>query len=42
VTVFAELAKNTLSVGVPKGQLFDAGKDASGQPITYEIAEKKS
>lgn len=40
VTVFAELAKNTLSVGVPKGQLFDAGKDASGQPITYESMDE--
>ena len=36
VTVFAELAKNTPSVGIPKGQLFDAGKDAEGKPITYE------
>ena len=40
VTVFAELAKNTPSVGIPKGQLFDAGKDASGKPVSYESADE--
>lgn len=40
VTVFAELAKNTLSVGIPKGQLFDAGKDTVGNPITYESIDE--
>ena len=40
VTVFAELARNTLSVGIPKGQLFDAGKDAAGDAITYESIEE--
>ena len=40
VTVFAELAKNTPSVGIPKGQLFDAGKDAAGKVVTYESVDE--
>lgn len=40
VTVFAELAKNSPSVGIPKGQLFDAGKDADGNPVTYESIDE--
>ncbi|MBO7427102.1 MAG: baseplate J/gp47 family protein [Paludibacteraceae bacterium] len=34
-TVFFEIAKGFDSVLVPKGTLFDAGKDVSGKPITY-------
>ena len=30
VTVFADLAKNIPSVSIPKGMLFDAGKEAGG------------
>ncbi len=40
VTVFAELARNSLSVGIPKGQLFDAGKDAAGEPVAYESVDE--
>lgn len=40
VTVFADLARNTASVGIPKGQLFDAGKDAAGEPVTYESVDE--
>ena len=40
VTVFAELAKNTPSVGIPKGHLFDAGKDAAGEVVTYESVDE--
>lgn len=34
-TLFLEIAKGFDSVLVPKGTLFDAGKDDSGKPITY-------
>lgn len=40
VTVFAELAKNTESISIPKGFLFVAGKDASGQPVCYESVDE--
>ena len=40
VTVFAELARNTQSVGIPKGQLFDAGKDEAGEAVTYESVDE--
>ena len=40
VTVFADLAKNIPSVSVPKGMLFDAGKDDAGQAVTYESVDE--
>lgn len=40
VTVFAELAKNTPCVSIPKGVLFDAGKDAAGASVTYENVDE--
>jgi len=40
VTVFAELAKNADSVSIPKGLLFDAGKDSSGQNVVYESIDE--
>lgn len=35
VTLFLDIAKGQESVSIPKGTLFDAGKDASGKLITY-------
>lgn len=35
VTLFLDIAKGQDSVSIPKGTLFDAGKDASGKLITY-------
>lgn len=40
VTVFAELAKNTESVSIPKGFQFIAGKDPSGQVVLYESIDE--
>lgn len=40
VTVFADLAKNIPSISIPKGLLFDAGKDPEGQAITYESVDE--
>lgn len=34
-TVFFEPVKNAPEAFIPKGTLFDAGKDANGKPITY-------
>ena len=34
-TVFFEPVKNAPETFIPKGTLFDAGKDANGKPITY-------
>ena len=35
VTVFIDLKKDADTVSIPKGTLFDAGKDANGKRITY-------
>ena len=35
VTVFIDLKKDADNVSIPKGTLFDAGKDANGKRITY-------
>ena len=40
VVVFAELGRNVESAGIAKGQLFDAGKDAEGKPVTYESVDE--
>ena len=40
VTVFAELNKNTKCVRIPKGTLFDAGKDAAGKTVAYESIDE--
>jgi len=40
VTVFAELNKNTKSVRVAKGTLFNAGKDENGKLIAYEAVDE--
>ncbi len=34
-TVFFEPVKNAAAVFIPKGTLFDAGKDNNGKPVTY-------
>lgn len=42
VTVFLELNKNASHAFIPKGTLFEAGKDADGKPIRYEAADEMS
>lgn len=38
--VFMEIAKGQDSLCIPKGTLFNAGKDASGKPITYASSDE--
>jgi len=38
--VFANLVKNTSSVILPKGTLFDAGKDSNGKTIMFESTDE--
>ena len=40
VTVFAQLNKNTKSISIDKGALFDAGKDEDGKMIVYEAEDE--
>ena len=40
VTVFIELKKDAGTVTIPKGTLFDAGKDANGKRITYASTDE--
>ena|GEM_PF-6810269 len=40
VTVFAQLGRNVNSVSIPKGLVFDAGKDADGKAVAYEAVDE--
>lgn len=40
VTVFVNLKKDSGTVVIPKGTLFDAGKDANGKRITYASTDE--